>query len=455
MVLDWLVERFESAPELPAFVHDDRAVSYGELCASITEFGQFLVEEGIRPGERVAVMGDYSPEAFALLIALARNRNVAIPLSPESVVEVETALQISGCEWRFDFMPGLSLPTIHPYLVTSDSEMMRSFRQSGDPGMVFFSSGSTGTPKGILHNVERVARKFFVQRDPVVAIPFLMFDHFGGFNTVLAITSALGTVVGVSDRSVDSVCSAIERHQVTLLPTTPSFLTLLLAARAQDAYDLSSLRRITYGTEVMPQRTLDRIHEAIPNAALQQTYGLSEVGVLNSKSKGDGSLWVRLGGSGFETKVVDGVLWIRSEYSMVGYINASAAFDEEGWFNTQDQVEVEGEYFRILGRTSDLINVGGQKVYPAEVEDVIMEMANVVDVAVYAEQSPFLGQLVVALIQLANPENAADLKIRVRAHCREKLAAYKLPARVAIAQGPLYTLRHKKSRRPKSAVTDE
>ena len=76
------------------------------------------------------------------------------------------------------------------------------------------------------------------------------------------------------------VCRAIERHRVELLPTTPSFLNLLLAARANERFDLSSLRRVTYGTEVMAQATLDRLRAALPQVTLQQTYGLSEVGVL-------------------------------------------------------------------------------------------------------------------------------------------------------------------------------
>lgn len=330
--------------------------------------------------------------------------------------------------------------------VECNTPLMASFRAQGRAGLVLFSSGSTGRPKGMLHDFARVAEKFRKPRAPVVAIPFLMFDHFGGFNTILAITAGLGTVVGVAERNVTQVCDAIARHRVELLPTTPSFLNLLMAGHAHRTYDLSSLRRITYGTEVMPQATLDRLRQALPGVILQQTYGLSEVGVLASQSREDGSLWMRLGGHGFETRVVDGVLWIRSAFSMVGYLNAPSAFDEEGWFNTQDRVEVDGEYFKVLGRVTDLINVGGQKVYPAEVEDVIMSLPNVVDVAVQAEANALLGQSVVARIVLAEPEPPAALKQRVRLACRDRLAAYKVPARVMIADGALYTARQKKRR---------
>jgi acyl-CoA synthetase (AMP-forming)/AMP-acid ligase II len=446
MKLDWLVHRFASAPEQAAFIHDDGVASYGDLVSMIESFRTLLEQRGVAPGQRVVVLGDYTPQAYCLILALARNANVIIPLSKESVVGVGSALEICGADWQFEFAEGSVAPSLREHRVASDNELLSRFSATGAAGLVLFSSGSTGKPKGILHDLERVASKFTKQRSPVVAIPFLMFDHFGGFNTILAITSSLGTVVSVGERSVARICEAIERHRVTLLPTTPSFLNLLMASKAHRSFDLSSLQRVTYGTEVMPQATLDRLREALPHVVLQQTYGLSEVGVLASKSRDDGSLWMRIGGDGFQTKVVDGILWIKSEFSMVGYLNAPSNFDADGWFNTQDKVEVDGEYFRILGRVTDLINVGGQKVYPAEIEEVIMSLPNIVDVAVCGEANPLLGQIIVAKIALAEPEPVESLKSRVRQACRERLAAYKVPARVVITDAALYTARYKKSR---------
>jgi acyl-CoA synthetase (AMP-forming)/AMP-acid ligase II len=317
----------------------------------------------------------------------------------------------------------------------------------GDPGLILFSSGSTGTPKAILHNLRLVADKFRAPGPRMVAIAFLMLDHFGGINTILAITSRLGTVVTVPDRSVVSICRAIERHRVEVLPATPSFLNLLVRSDALAHFDLGSLRRITYGTEVMPEETLRRVRQAFPRAELQQTYGLSELGVLRSKSRNDGSLWVRVGGEGFETKTVEGILWIKSRYAMVGYLNAPSPFDGAGWFNTQDRVEIDGDWIRILGRDTDLINVAGQKVYPAEVEQHILELENISDVAVYGESSPLLGQIVVAKVVIIEEESAASLKQRIRRACSQKLAAFKLPTKVVVADAAeLYSARHKKMR---------
>lgn len=445
--MEWLIERFQIAPERIAFIHEGREVSYGCVVATIDDFFTRVQDAGIQRGETVVVLGDYSPEVFCMIMALCRNGSIVIPLTHSSVVEESVALAVSGCEWYVEFDAAGRDGVITHRGLKSDNALLNEFRQRGTPGMVLFSSGSTGKPKGILHDFNQIAEKFRKQRAPVVAIPFLMIDHFGGINTILAISSCLGTVVTVADRSVPNICAAIERYRVELLPATPSFLTLMMASNLHKQFNLLSLNRITYGTEVMPQSTLDRLSKAFPEVVLQQTYGLSEVGVLRSQSRGDGSLWVRIGGDGFQTKIVNDVLWIKSEYAMVGYLNAPSEFDAEGWFNTQDQVEVDGEYFKIIGRVTDLINVGGQKVYPTEVEDVILEIENIQDVAVFGEKHALLGQIVVAKVVLKNQESIESVKKRVRLTCLDKLASFKVPAKIILVDGVLHSARQKKIRR--------
>ena len=445
--MDWLIERFRTAPTRVAFIHEGRHVSYAEVVASINAFRTRIDTVGIHKSDAVVVMGDYSPEIFCLMLALAQKACIVIPLTKSSVIEEDVALGVSGCDWYVEFNTDDKDASFTKRVIKTDNALLASFKSTGAPGLVLFSSGSTGKPKGILHDFNLVIEKFRKQRQAVVAIPFLMIDHFGGINTILAITASLGTVVTVSDRSLPKICEAIARYKVGLLPATPSFLTLLMASHLQNDYDLSSLKRITYGTEVMPQSTLDRLTKAFPNVVLQQTYGLSEVGVLRSQSRGNGTLWVRIGGEGFQTKIVNDVLWIKSEYAMVGYLNAPSEFDADGWFNTQDQVEVDGEYFRILGRVTDLINVGGQKVYPAEVENLILEIDNIQDVVVFGEKHALLGQIVVAKVVLETPETIESVKKRVRQTCLVNLSSFKAPTKVILAEGVLHSARQKKIRR--------
>jgi acyl-CoA synthetase (AMP-forming)/AMP-acid ligase II len=258
--------------------------------------------------------------------------------------------------------------------------------------------------------------------------------------------SNAGCMVTVRERSPDAILAAIERHRVELLPTSPTFLNLVLLSEAYKRHDLSTLKTVTYGTEPMPESTLKRFHELFPAITLLQTYGLSEVGILRSKSESSDSLWVKVGGEGFETRVVEGILQIKARSAMLGYLNAASPFTEDGWFNTGDAVEVDGEYIRILGRLSEIINVGGEKVYPAEVESVIQAMDNVAAVTVHGERNPITGQIVCARVTPLRTEDPKALTARVKAFCRERLQPFKVPVKVSIIDDRQYNDRFKKTR---------
>jgi long-chain acyl-CoA synthetase len=260
----------------------------------------------------------------------------------------------------------------------------------------------------------------------------LMIDHFGGFNTFLSTFAYHGVAVCLPQRTTEVVCRVIEQSKATLLPTTPTFLNLLIASATYKSFDLSSIRLITYGTEVMPEATLSKVRSIFPNAQIKQTYGLSELGVLRSKSEDDTSVWVKVGGAGFEIKIIDGVLWVRSEANMVGYLNAPSPFDADGWMCTGDEVEVRGEYIRFLGRKSEVINVGGQKVFPIEVETVLLQDSNVREATVYGVKHPLMGQVAHARISLYQAEAPESLTERLRRLCLTKLAKYKVPVRFVI-----------------------
>jgi acyl-CoA synthetase (AMP-forming)/AMP-acid ligase II len=255
-----------------------------------------------------------------------------------------------------------------------------------------------------------------------------------------------GVVLGLRDRQPQSVCAFIEKYKIELLPASPTFLNLLLISEEYKKYDLNSLKLISYGTEPMPQSTLQRLPKIFPNVKLQQTYGLIELGVLRSKSKGNESLWVKVGGEGFETRITEGLLEIKAQSAMIGYLNAPSPFTRDGWFKTGDQVEVDGEYYKILGRKSELINVGGEKVYPAEVESTILEMDNVAEVTVYGEKNPIMGNVVSAKVRLIRDENKNEFTRRLKKYCREKMHSYKVPVKVIITDEEQFSERYKKKR---------
>jgi acyl-CoA synthetase (AMP-forming)/AMP-acid ligase II len=199
----------------------------------------------------------------------------------------------------------------------------------------------------------------------------------------------------------------------------------------------------------MPESTLRLLQRLFPHVRLQQTYGLSEVGILHAKSRSSDSLWVRVGGPGFQTRIVDGRLEIKADSAMLGYLNAPSPFTPDGWLQTGDFVEVDGDYVRFLGRDSEIINVGGEKVFPAEVESVIHELDNVAEVTVYPEKNAILGQMVCANVRLKSPEDPAFFLAQMKKHVRERLAPYKVPVKVTLTSDPQQSPRFKK-RRPGS-----
>jgi len=257
------------------------------------------------------------------------------------------------------------------------------------------------------------------------------------FNTPFAALSLLynlfngGTLILNDTYNVDNILNKIEKHRATLLSTTPSFLNMMLLTNSFNKYDLSSLRLITYGTEPMDKRTLTKLNENFPEIKLRQTYGMTEIGILNIKSKNSSSLEIKIDKTKNDYKIINNILYIKSNTSMMGYLNYKSPFTTDGWINTGDRVIVNGDYMTILGRESELINVGGEKVFPIEVENILKEYNNVSDVVVYAKENRILGHIVAADIMLINKiDKENDFIVSIKSYCAKKLESYKVPIKI-------------------------
>ena len=445
MTLQWLFQRFHDNAKDEAVIWRDQSIHYAELLVRIRAAQIFLAEQRVQPGEAVVIDADYSPGSIALLMATIANRNIVVPIAAHVKSDREKYAKIGEAKWYFKVLPDDRYER-HSYSFEMKHPFNLQLRNQGSPGLILFSSGSTGEPKASLHNLDFLLAKYQVQRNSQRILAFLLFDHIGGFNTLFYTLSNHGCVIALEARDAVSVCRAIERHRAQVLPTSPTFLNLLLMSEAWRDYDLSSLQLITYGTEAMPEATLRKLNQRFPHIRFLQTYGLSELGILRSKSRTSDSLWVKVGGEDYQTRVVDGLLHIRAKSSMMGYLNAPSPFDDEGWFNTQDEVEVDGEWLCFKGRKSDIINVGGEKVYPAEVESVILEVDNVLDTTVSKESHPITGNIVVAAVTLRQPEPLRDVARRVQSYCFQRLPRYKVPVKVYAAESPGVTERFKRQR---------
>lgn len=445
MFIDFLLESFAKHASNEAIVWKEQVFSYRWMLDSVHARLEFL-QKRLAPNSVVSLEADFSPNAVAVLLALIECGCVVVPLTESvshkkaefrDVSEVETMITVNDKDEL----------TLESTGKTAQHEYLLKLKKEKHPGLILFSSGSTGKSKAALHDFVPLLEKFKVPRHAMKTVTFLLFDHIGGVNTLLYTLANGGCVVTVAERTPESVCRAIEKHQVETLPTSPTFINLLLLSEAYTRFDLSSLKLVTYGTEVMPESTLLRFNHLFPQIRLLQTYGLSEIGIMRSKSKSSDSLWVKIGGEGFETRIMNHILEIKAQSAMLGYLNAPSPFTEDGWFHTGDVVEVEGEYMRILGRQSEIINVGGEKVYPAEVESVLQLMDGVEDVAISAEKNPITGNLVKARVKLSTEETVGEFRKRMREFCKGKLDAFKVPQKVVLVEAAMYGERFKKMRR--------
>lgn len=439
-----IYEHLEKIGEKIFYINKNSKYSYNDLLTKIYEWIKLLNVYEINPGDVISIIGESSPDLIFLFMALIINNNIIVPLTEDSQQNHENYFNVSSVDGIFYF--------------SSESEWKYSNRISGkyhnliqelkcnkEAGLVLFSSGTTGDSKAVVHRVSSLINRFFKRKGKSLrTIIFLKLDHIGGVNTLFSIMLNGGTIVSTSDRKPDSICDAIQKNKIELLPTTPSFINMLILSENYKNYDLSSLKVITYGTEPMPISTLNAVREIFPDIKLKQTYGLTELGIFPTKSLSSGSTLMKVGGDDIEIDIRKGKLFIRSKNSMLGYLNAPDPFDENGWYNTGDMVEIEGEYIRILGRESSLINVGGEKLHPSEVENVIMQLEHVKNVIVSGKKSPITGQIVKAVVHTDFDGDKDLLRSRIIKHCADNLESYKVPRIILFTQDNLISGRYKK-----------
>ena len=441
---DWLLQRWSSAGHRVAIVWHGESYTYNDLL-HLRQRCLDRIRRQIEPGTCTALIGDFSPMAIANLAALIQHRCVVVPLLRSGQARQSDLYRIAHVE------ASISISTKDESSITrvpgeQTHHLIERIRDAGESGLVLFSSGSSGVPRAALHSLDRWLGRYRKPVHSYITLCFLLFDHIGGINTLLHTLTNLGCVVIPENRHVDTVARIIEEHRVELLPTSPSFLNLMLLGESHIKYDLSSLKKITYGSEVMREATLSRTIEAFPRVKLKQTYGLTEMGILSSRTDTNQSLFITMDGQDCETRLIDGCLYVRSARSMLGYLNAPDPFDRDGWFNTGDLVHQSHNGYRILGRKSDIINCGGLKVHADEVENIIAEMPGVIDVVVSGKEHALLGQTVFATIQSDENISAIEMKNRIRAFARNRLEPFMIPSKVKVVNRALTTDRFKRAR---------
>lgn len=381
----------------------------------------------VKSGDVVALIGDFNPQSILTLLQLIDKDVILVPLTVDTRAQHEYFFESALVDVVIE---GDEVKRInHSY----NHELIDELRAKKHAGLVLFSTGTTGRPKAILHDLTLFMQRFETRRPTLKTINFLLFDHIGGLNTLLHTLFNKGTIVAPKSRSVEAVLATCAEHEIEVLPTTPTFLRMLLMSGLIPDFVPKSLRIITYGTERMDQPTLDSLCELLPSVEFRQTFGMSELGIVRVKSEARNSLFMKVGGEGVEIRVIDNVLEIRSQTRMLGYLNAESPFDDQGWYDTKDIVEERNGFYKVTGRTSEVINVGGLKFMASEVERVALQYANIELAKAEAKPNPITGQHVELVVQTRSSFeiDKADLKVFLN----KNLSSHMVPKRIRI--GPI------------------
>ncbi|HEY8165210.1 MAG TPA: fatty acid--CoA ligase family protein [Gemmatimonadaceae bacterium] len=413
----------------PFLIGPEGPVTFGQVmdAASTANDGT----DSIPAGDVVAQIGDFDPRSIATMLRLLDRGAILMPLTEGSAADHEYFFESGRAQW---LLHNGALEARAPDRDPRSSELIRELRDRKHPGVIFFSSGTTGRPKAILHDFEQFIAKFETPRPALRTLNFLLFDHAGGINTLLHTLFNRGTVIVPAERTPEIVADEIREHCVELLPSTPTFLRMMLLAGVFDSAPFPSLKVITYGTERMDQQTLDRLCETLPEVDFRQTYGLSELGVFQVRSRARNSLWMQIGGKGIETRIIDGVLHIRSANRMLGYLNAPSPF-VDGWYDTGDLVEEKDGYVKVVGRAKEVINVGGLKVLPGEIERVALLHPGVLRAKARGVPNPITGEHIEVTCE---PREGAVLDRRsLMTHFRSHLQKQLCPHRIVVGTVPV------------------
>jgi acyl-CoA synthetase (AMP-forming)/AMP-acid ligase II len=467
----------EKYGDRPAYVEGGRTVTYAALLDQVRELARRYVGHGLGPGERVVVWGPNSIEWVIAALATTYAGGTLIPVNSRYTGhEVADLVDRTGATMvlvadgflgrnQFEELRAASeIPTVRVLgelskLSLDDRGEERQVREAtpeevearadavspDDVADILFTSGTTGRPKGAMsaHRQSIGVARAWAELGGVTADDRYLvvnpFFHSFGYKVGIIVGLLTGAALyPVATFDVDQTMALIESERITLLPGAPTIYQSLLAAPGRSRRDLSSLRLAVTGAAVVPVVLIERMRDELAIDHVVTAFGMTEAVVVTMCREGDSAETVATtcgrAVPGMETRVdassgEAGELLVRGDYVMLGYLDDPAAtaetIDADGWLHTGD-VGVLDEYgnLRITDRLKDMYITGGFNVYPAEVEQALMRMDGIQDVAVVGVPDERMGEVGKAYV--VGSVNADE----VIAFARERLANFKVPRSV-------------------------
>ncbi|UXA14360.1 long-chain-fatty-acid--CoA ligase [Mycobacterium sp. SMC-8] len=463
-------------PGAPALVAGDTTVTYGELDDRSNRVAQAFLGSGVGSGDRVAFVEKNGIEFFDVAFGLAKIGAVGVPVNwrlaaPEMrhvIVDSGARIVVVGEEFA-GHLEAIEAELDADIVVIGSHARWPAFHEwvaehpAVDPGVVtgpddlvflMYTSGTTGLPKGVmLSNTNYVCKTGGVagpwQFDAdAVSLAVMPLFHMAGSGWALAGLWQGAKTVVLRDVEPAAILDSVARHRVTNMLLVPAVIQFLLDTDGVDTVDFSHLRVIVYGASPISDDVLVRGIERF-GGIFAQVYGMTETtGSITQldgpdhvpellRSCGKPYRWVQIRIVGEDGADVApgavGEVWTRSAQNMLGYWNnpdaTAATLTPDGWLKTGDAGFVDADgYLFLHDRIKDMIVSGGENVYPAEVENVLMTHPAVADVAVIGVPDPRWGEAVKAVVVAARGADPSEAELI--AFARDRLAGYKLPKSV-------------------------
>jgi acyl-coenzyme A synthetase/AMP-(fatty) acid ligase len=374
------------------WVDDNRSFTYGDLLVSLSSIRQF---------PKYCINNDPYTIFVTIILSIINRKSIVILDYDFSKNEIEDLIGTTD-NLENEYKNTCSVDDIE--------QLISELRNNPDSNISLFTSGTTGIPKKVVHTISSLTRAVQVtakHKDDVWGFAYNP-SHIAGLQVFFQAIMSGNTMINLFKKDQENIAVFIDKYKITHLSATPTFFRLL----KHDIFE--SVKRITSGGERLDSDTEIKIQKIFPKAKLRNVYATTESGTLFSSA---GEYFTIIPELRDLIKIVDNEIVIHS--SLVKVLD----FDKE-WYYSGDMVDIispDPLKFEFIARKDDMINIGGMKVNPNEVEDVIYSIEGVKDVCVYSQENSVTSNILCAdvISELSERE--------IRILLKNKLQPYKIP----------------------------
>lgn len=461
-------------PDKAAIVFGGRDISYAQLDSMVTRVAKGLTRMGYGKGDVWSIFLPSRPELIITYLGAVR-AGVTVNLVNAMLQKTEVAYILNDCGCKGILTDSKRLPIVEAaraeieslkdvmlldgglspdfssLLASGEGEFEEPETEETDLCHLLYTSGTTGWPKGVMathrnicHNATEFGKVHFTPED-VIMVATPIFHCWGLVNGTFGMLSKGGTVITVERFFPDQALRDIEELRPTIFQGVPPMYNLLLKQPDLGKRDISSVVFCLSAATKMPENLIRQVEEKL-RWRYAEAWGLTEVSCVGTTAP---YTETRTGSCGkgmadAQIKVIDehgnalppgrqGELCVRGTCVTRGYLNkpeaTQASFDEEGWFRSGDVAYMDEDgYAYIVDRKKDMINVGGEKVFPSEVEDMMINHPKIKDIVIVGIPDELKGEAPKAFIVLREGEALSHEEIRE--YCKTRMAPYKVPVAV-------------------------